>query len=374
MDRLWKSYDVWLGVAAALLLLISVTTLYGMAAGAVAGSFFLKQVIYIVLGLGVVFVLSFSDYRHLQRYSTLIYFITLGILVITLLFGQNIRGTSGWLSFGFFQLQPVEIAKISLTIFLASFISQKKTDLDVWTRVFASAVLGGVMILLVLRQPDLGSSLVLFAIWGAIIFASGLRWHHMGTLLGLGVVLIGVAWFLLAPYQKDRLYNFFTPERDPLGTGYNVIQALVAVGSGGLTGKGLGSGTQTQLNFLPEKHTDFIYAVIAEELGLIGALAVIALYGLLLYRIYRIGERAQDNFGYLIALGIFMMFLVQITINLGMNMGLLPVTGLTAPLLSYGGSSLLSFFLALGLLGSIARQRGRREVTSLNLEKSLLSE
>lgn len=372
MERLWKLYDIWLGAAVLLLLLISVTTLYGMAAGAVSGSFFLKQVIYIALGIGGVVVLTLSDYRHLQKYSTLIYFITLGVLVATLLFGQNIRGTSGWISFGFFQLQPVEIAKISLTIFLASFISQKKTDLDVWTRVFASAVLGGIMILLVLRQPDLGSSLVLFAIWGAIIFASGLRWHHMATLLGLGVMLVGVAWFLLAPYQKERLYNFFSPERDPLGTGYNVIQALVAVGSGGLTGKGLGNGSQAQLNFLPEKHTDFIYAVIAEEMGLVGAIAVIVLYGLLLYRIYRIGSRAQDNFGYLIALGIFMMFFVQITINLGMNMGLLPVTGLTAPLLSYGGSSLLSFFMALGLLGSIARQRARVEVTSLSLEKSLL--
>lgn len=372
MERLWKVYDIWLGVAAVLLLLMSITILYGMAAGAVSGSFFLKQVIYIVLGTAGAAILTFSDYRHLQKYSTLIYFITLGVLIITLLFGQNIRGTSGWLSFGFFQIQPVEIAKISLTIFLASFIAQKKTDLDVWTRVFASAVLGGAMVLLVLRQPDLGSSLVLFAIWGAMIFASGLRWHHMATLAGLGIVLVSVAWFLLAPYQKDRLYNFFSPERDPLGTGYNVIQALVAVGSGGVTGKGLGNGSQSQLNFLPEKHTDFIYAMIAEELGLIGAVAVIVLYALLLYRIYRIGAQSQDNFGYLIALGIFMMFFVQITINLGMNMGLLPVTGLTAPLLSYGGSSLLSFFIALGLLGSIARQRGRVEVASLSLEKSLL--
>ena len=372
MDRTWKSYDFILGAAVFLLLLMSITTLYGMAAGAVAGSFFLKQLIYVVLGLGIVVVLTLSDYRHLQKYSTPIYFITLAVLVWTLVFGENIRGTSGWLSFGFFQLQPVEVAKISLTIFLASFISQKKTDLPVWTRVFASAVMGGIMILLVLKQPDLGSSLVLFAIWGAIIFASGLKRHHMATLFALGLAIVVIAWFLLAPYQKDRIYNFFAPERDPLGTGYNVIQALVAVGSGGVTGKGLGTGSQSQLNFLPEKHTDFIYAVISEELGLVGALTVILLYALLLYRIYRIGERAQDNFGYLLALGIFMMFLVQITINLGMNMGLLPVTGLTAPFLSYGGSSLLSFFLALGLLGSISRQRGRTEISSLNLEKSLI--
>jgi rod shape determining protein RodA len=296
------------------------------------------------------------------------------VLIFTLLFGQNIRGTSGWLSFGFFQLQPVEIAKISLTIFLASFIAKKKTDLDVWTRVIASAVLGGVMILLVLKQPDLGSSVVLLSIWGALIIASGIRAKHMAILGAFGAMLILVSWFLLAPYQKDRIYNFFSPERDPLGTGYNVIQALVAVGSGGVTGKGLGGGSQAQLNFLPEKHTDFIYAVIAEELGAIGAIAVIILYGLLLYRILRIGQESQDNFGYLVTLGIFMMFFVQITINLGMNMGLLPVTGLTAPLLSYGGSSLLSFFICLGLLGSIYRQRRPTKVRSLTLEKSLLFE
>lgn len=372
MERTGKFFDPILGASAALLLLISIATLYGMAAGDVAGSFFLKQLIYIVLGIGVVVFLTISDYRNFQKYSTFIYFFTLGILVITLLFGSTIRGTSGWLSFGFFQLQPVEIAKVSLTIFLASFIARKKTDLPVWTRTFASAVLGGIMILLVLRQPDLGSSLVLFAIWGAIIFASGLRARHMLTLVGFGIFLVAVSWLLLAPYQKDRIYNFFSPERDPLGTGYNVIQALVAVGSGGLTGKGLGSGSQSQLNFLPEKHTDFIFAVVAEELGLIGAVAVITLYAFLLYRIYRIGTESQDNFGFLLALGIFMMFFVQITINIGMNMGLLPVTGLTAPLLSYGGSSLLSFFLALGLLGSISRQRRKSEVASLDLEKSLI--
>jgi rod shape determining protein RodA len=374
MKRLWTTLDPLLFASASLLLLVSITILYGMAAGSVEGSSFLKQVIFVVLGTSLALVITYSDYRHLQKYSTLIYFVTLAVLIFTLLFGQNIRGTSGWLSFGFFQLQPVEIAKISLTIFLASFIAKKKTDLDVWTRVIASAVLGGVMILLVLKQPDLGSSLVLLSIWAALIVASGIRAKHMAILGAFGAMLILVAWLLLAPYQKERIYNFFSPERDPLGTGYNVIQALVAVGSGGITGKGLGTGSQGQLNFLPEKHTDFIYAVIAEELGAIGALAVIILYALLLYRIWRIGEEAQDNFGYLIALGIFMMFFVQITINLGMNMGLLPVTGLTAPLLSYGGSSLLSFFLALGLLGSIYRQRRPAKVKSLNLEKNLLFE
>lgn len=372
MKRFFQSVDVVLLASVSLLLLMSLALLYGMITEGFWGSLSMKQGIYIILGGILAITITFFDYRVLSRYSTFIYFVTLGVLVATLVFGQNIRGTAGWLSFGFFQLQPVEIAKISLTIFLASFIAEKKTDFDVWTRVIASAVLGGIMILLVLKQPDLGSSLVLLSIWGALILASGLKSRHMLTLAMIGVTLITVAWFLLAPYQKDRIYNFFSPERDPLGTGYNVLQALVAVGSGGITGKGLGAGSQAQLNFLPEKHTDFIFAVAGEELGAVGALAIMVLYGIILYRIFRIGSESSDNFGHLIALGIFMMFLVQITINLGMNMGLLPVTGLTAPLLSYGGSSLLSFFLALGLLGSIYRQRRPKTIHSLSLEKSFI--
>jgi rod shape determining protein RodA len=183
-------------------------------------------------------------------------------------------------------------------------------------------------------------------------------------------MLLGAGWVTLDEYQVARIETFLNPELDPKGSGYNVLQAIVAVGSGGVTGKGLGNGSQSQLNFLPEKQTDFIFAVVVEELGLVGALLTISLYGALLYRIKRIGETARDNFGYLVSVGVFIMILVQVTINVGMNMGLLPVTGLPAPLLSYGGSSLLSLFICLGLLQSIYQRKKGNADYRITLEKS----
>jgi len=307
-----------------------------------------------------------------QKYSTTLYFVTIAVLFLVLLFGTTVNGTAGWLSFGIFQIQPVEIAKVTLIIFLASFISKKKSELGEWVRVIASLVLTAVLILLVLRQPDLGSSLVLAAIWIGMILASGIRFKHFVVLACIGAGLVFASWFALADYQKDRIETFLHPESDPQGSGYNVLQAMVAVGSGGISGKGLGYGSQSQLSFLPEKHTDFIFAVVSEELGLIGAWFVIGLYGVLLFRIQRIARQANDNFGYLVALGVMIMIFFQVMINIGMNIGLLPVTGLPAPLLSYGGSSLLSVFLSLGLLLNISSKKKEESDTRLSLERSFL--
>ena len=318
------------------------------------------------------FFVAFSDYRHIEKYSTALYFITLTVLVGVLILGTTIHGTVGWISFGLFYVQPVEIAKVTLIIFLASFISKKKSELGEWTRVVASLILSAVFIFLVLKQPDLGSGLVLAVIWGGMILASGLRIKHFMVLFILGGILTSGGWFMLEGYQKNRINNFIHPESDPRGSGYNVLQAIVAVGSGGLTGKGIGHGSQSQLNFLPEKHTDFIFAVIAEELGLTGAFFVIALYAVLLYRIKCIGDAAGDNFGYLVAVGVLVMFFVQIAVNVGMNVGLFPVTGLPAPFLSYGGSSLFSAFFSLGLLLSSYQRRKVGGDLRISLEKSFV--
>lgn len=334
--------------------------------------YFTRQAVAVALGVGIFFFVATWDYTHIERYSTLIYFGTLLVLTGVLLFGVTVRGTAGWLSFGFFQVQPVELAKVALIIFLASFISKKKSELGEWTRLIVSLLLTAGVIFLVLKQPDLGSSLVLMAIWGGMILASGIRAKQLAVLGILAVLLLGAGWATLDQYQVDRIESFLHPERDPQGSGYNVLQAMVAVGSGGVTGKGLGNGSQSQLNFLPEKQTDFIFAVVAEELGLVGALLTIGFYGVLLYRIKRIGEVARDNFGYLVAVGVFMMVFVQIAINLGMNMGLLPVTGLPAPLLSYGGSSLLSLFISLGLLQSIYQRKKGNADHGMTLERSQL--
>jgi len=362
----------WVLTAVTLLLLgVSLLALSSLSSSG-GTDYFLKQGIFVGLGLSILVFAAFLDYRHIEKYSTALYFITLIVLFTVLLFGTTVRGTAGWLSFGVFQVQPVEIAKVTLIIFLASFITKKKSELGEWTRVIASLVLSAALIFLVLKQPDLGSSLVLAAIWGGMILASGLRAKHLFVLFALGAALVAGSWFMLADYQKDRIETFIHPERDPRGSGYNVLQSIVAVGSGGLSGKGVGHGSQSQLNFLPEKHTDFIFAVIAEELGLAGAWFVIGLYAVLLYRVKRIGDTASDNFGYLVAVGVLVMFFAQIAINVGMNIGLLPVTGLPAPLLSYGGSSLLSVLFSLGLLQSVYQRKKGNEDLRISLEKSVI--
>jgi len=371
--RLFSKFDFSLIAITSLLVAVSLLVLYSLSVTSGA-DYFLKQCLFATVGFFVLVFVAFFDYRYIQRYSTLLYFGTMAVLLGVLVFGTTVRGTAGWISFGIFQVQPVEFSKITLIIFLASFISKKKSELGEWARVIASLILSALLIFLVLKQPDLGSSIVLMSIWIGMILSSGLRWKHLLVLSILGSTLIAGSWFMLADYQKDRINNFIHPESDPRGSGYNVLQAIVAVGSGGLFGKGIGHGSQSQLNFLPEKHTDFIYAVISEELGLVGALFVLILYLALLYRIKRIGEMASDNFGYLISVGILIMFFVQIVINIGMNIGLLPVTGIPAPLLSYGGSSLVTTLLSIGLLLNIYEKR--REDTDMHIsrETSVLDE
>lgn len=371
MARRLFQFD-WVLLSATLLLLgVSLLSLYSLSSGG-GTNYFLKQSLFASLGLGVMFFVSFLDYRHIERASTPLYFSMLFVLSALLVIGSTVRGTSGWLSFGIFQIQPVEFAKVVLILFLSSFIRKKTTELGEWTRIIASLFLSAVMIFLVLRQPDLGSSLVLMAIWIGMIVVAGLRWSHVITLGVLGSILIVSAWFLLAPYQKDRINTFLHPELDPKGSGYNVLQSMVAVGSGGVFGKGVGHGSQSQLSFLPEKHTDFIYAVVTEELGLVGAWFVLILYGVILYRIRRIADLASDNAGYLLSVGALIFFLTHITINIGMNIGILPVTGLPAPLLSYGGSSLLAFCVMLGLLQSVYRHKRDELDGRLSLDRNLL--
>lgn len=371
MQRHFFQFD-WVLFSATLLMLgVGLLSLYSLSSGG-GTNYFLKQLLFACIGIAVMFFVAFLDYRHIERASTLLYFITLFILGALLVVGSTVRGTSGWLSFGVFQVQPVEFAKVVLILFLSSFIRKKTTELGEWARIIASLFLSAVMIFLVLRQPDLGSSLVLMSIWIGMIAVAGLRWSQVATLSLIGGILIFGAWFLLAPYQKDRINTFLHPELDPKGSGYNVLQSMVAVGSGGIFGKGVGHGSQSQLSFLPEKHTDFIFAVITEELGLVGAWFVLLLYGIILYRIRRIADLASDNAGYLLSVGALILFMTHITINIGMNIGILPVTGLPAPLLSYGGSSLLSFFVMLGLLQSIYRHKRESIDGRISLDRNLL--
>ena len=267
------------------------------------------------------------------------------------------RGTTGWIGFSSFNVQPVEIVKLIMVIFLASFLSKKKNELSNLVKIVASIVLVSIPVFLVIKQPDFGSSIIIMGTWIVMLLVSGINKKSIFVLFLIFIVTATGGYFLLKDYQKERIANFVNPQNDPQGSGYNVIQSMVAVGSGGIFGKGLGHGSQSQLNFLPEKHTDFIFAVLAEELGLLGSGIVLFLFGVILYRLKETARLARDNFGYLIVIGVMAMVLTQVFINIGMNIGLMPVTGVPLPFLSYGGSSLVSVLASLGLVQSVYLHR-----------------
>lgn len=347
--------SVFLLLSMGLIVLYSIST----AGEGFGSSVFIKQCIFSLLGLAATVFFIFFDYQYFKSYSTFIYFVMLLILVSVLLFGQTNRGTSGWIGLGAFHVQPVELAKVALIISLASFFSTKKAKLGELSGLIGSLVLTAIVVFLVILQPDFGSAMIISGIWLGMTFFSGIKKKYFIAIILAGVIFSSSGWFFLADYQKQRIVNFVNPESDPQGSGYNVIQSMIAVGSGGLIGKGIGHGSQSQLNFLPEKHTDFIFAVITEELGYLGSVVMMFLFGVVFYRIKKIAESAQDNFGYLIATGAMVMLFLQILINVGMNIGVMPVTGIPLPFLSYGGSSLLSMMALLGILMNIHLKRNK---------------
>ena len=338
------------------LALLSIGLLELYAISVVGGEdYFVRQALFAGVSFAAAAAVYFLGRRNLFRLARPIYYGAILLLVAVLVFGREVRGTVGWLSFGSWQLQAVEPVKVALIIFLAAFVSAKRTVFSSGGRLLISFILTSVPTALVLAQPDLGSAIILLAIWFGTLFLSGIRKSHLWALVILLTLTATAGWFSLADYQKNRVLTFLDPYSDARGSGYNVIQSMTAVGSGGLGGLGPGRGTQTQLNFLPEKHTDFIFAAIAEELGAIGAWLVIALYAVMLGCMYRIAARAEDNFSYLLVSGVMIMFFAQVMINIGMNIGLMPVTGIPLPLISYGGSSLLSAAAALALVLSVSR-------------------
>lgn len=320
---------------------------------------FNKQIAAFLIGIVLMVILTFYDYRIFNSFSTKLYFISILVLAGIFFFGVTVRGTTGWIGFSKFNVQPVEIVKIIMIIFLASFLSKKKNELQSYIKVIASVVLVFVPVFLIIKQPDFGSSLVIMGIWLIMLLVSGISKKSILALFLFLAVLSSGGYFILKDYQKNRIATFINPQNDPLGSGYNVIQSMVAVGSGGVLGKGLGHGSQSQLNFLPEKHTDFIFAVISEELGLLGSGIVLLLFGVIFYRLKETARLARDNFGYLIVIGVMAMIIVQVFINVGMNLGIAPVTGVPLPFVSYGGSSLVSILASLGLIQSIYLRRAK---------------
>ncbi len=321
-----------------------------------------KQMMWCAIGVLAALGVAVFDYQEIGRQAWPLYALSLVSLVLVLLVGTRIHGAARWLNIFGIYLQPSELAKIAVIIALARHLGRPGRDLGHPRSLLPVALIAGVPFLLIVIQPDLGTAAVLIPITFVMMFVAGIPFRFLAMLGGAGILMLPFAWFGLGDYQKERILVFFDPSRDPLGAGWNKIQSEIAVGSGGLTGKGLFQGTQNILGFLPRTvaPTDFIFSVIAEEMGFIGSILILTLYSALLLAGMRAALRARDEFGRLLAAGAMTLLFSHVFVNIAMTIGLLPITGLPLPLISYGGSFMVSTMLAIGLVQSVYVRRRRR--------------
>lgn len=316
-----------------------------------------RQGIFALVNCMLIFFMLHFDYKILQRYGNFLYIFNLVMLLAVMFVGQTALGAQRWIQLGPISLQPSEFSKIIMIISMAAMLETRIGRLNTFKDLLPVAAYIGLPFLIVMKQPDLGTSLVFIAIFLGMIFVAGVNPRLLMIIFGAGLALLPIFWQFLKDYQKMRIMVFMDPNVDPLGSGYHIIQSKIAIGSGMFFGKGLFGGTQSQLNFLPENHTDFIFAVVGEELGFIGAAFLLILYLVLLYRGTKIANEARDNFGSLLAIGITSMLTFHILVNIGMTTGIMPVTGIPLPLMSYGVSSLTTNLIAVGILLNVHMRR-----------------
>lgn len=352
-------FDWILAGAAFLLFLIGLSTIYStvLAGQGLSGSLVVKQLIAAGIGITGIVVLVRFDIRMLRIAVPVAYVVLVLLLGILLLTADPIRGASSWFVIGGFQFQPSEFLKITLIIILASYCAHFGTRMREWKIMLGYFGILAVPLGLIVLQPDLGTAAVVLVIGGVMLFFSRSDFRKLGLLVVIAIISLPFGYNNLADYQKARITSFLDPSADPLGAGYNQIQSVIAVGSGGLWGRGWGRGTQSHLRFLPEQHTDFIFATYTEEFGFIGAGVVLILILAIIIRLLLIAKNAKDDFSFLMITGILGYFSFQVFFNIGMNIGLFPVTGFPLPLMSYGGSSLITTCLAIGLAEAVAMQR-----------------
>ncbi len=356
MRRAFTHIDWTLIIATTLISLAGLVTMYTAQQG--GGAYFQHQILWILIALGAFFALSFVDFRFLRRTSviTTLFLITVLLLLAVYVFGEISHGAQSRFAIGGFAIQPAEFAKLTLIALLAKYFSRRHIEIAHIRHILVSGVYAFILFALIALQPDFGSAIILAAIWFGMVLASGISKKHL-----VGVVLVAIVssvalWsFVFADYQKDRIITFLHPLADVQGAGYNAYQSMIAVGSGGTLGKGIGYGTQSKLQFLPEFETDFIFASFAEEWGFVGVLFLFALFGVVLVRVLDAAYSGAGNFETLFALGVATWCIAHFAVHVGMNIGLLPVTGVTLPFASYGGSHLLAEFGALGMLMGMRR-------------------
>lgn len=357
LRSLFSGFDPLLFGAALLLSLFGLVTMYSYVGDNI---FFERQVIWLALAIGAFFISAIPDYRFL-RYGNTSFFVYVGVLVLLVLvlfIGEITLGAQSRFDLGLFSLQPSDPAKLALIIVLAKYFSKRHVDIKNIRHILVSGAYAFLIFALVFVQPDFGSALILFSIWFGMVLIAGISWKHLLMVVTLGAVAFGSLWsFGFEEYQKERIRTFLHPLADIQGTGYNAYQSTIAVGSGQLFGKGVGYGTQSKLQFLPEYETDFVFAAFAEEWGFVGGAIALMLFAVVVWRILMRALRGETNFERFFAAGFAVLIISHFTIHVGMNIGLLPVTGTTVPFLSYGGSHLLTEFVGLGMLIGMTRHK-----------------
>lgn len=361
-SKILATTDWWLMAIIVFLVAFGLAAIYSVALGRGTGEFdnFQKQLVWMFFGAILMFAISLVDYHFWRKIGWVGYVISLVLLVLVLTpLGSTIKGARGWFDLGPASFQPVELTKIFLILVMADVCSRYSRQVHKLGQLFFMGLLAAVPLGLVIIQPDFGSAMVLFFIWLiSFLLIMQKKWHGLLVFGGMALLLLSAWLFLLQDYQKDRVRTFLNPELDPLGRGYNVQQSIIAVGAGKLLGRGLGFGSQSQLKFIPESQTDFIFAVIAEEIGFIGVALVLFLFGSFFYRFYGIASRAPDDFGMFTSLLTAAMVFIHVFVNSGMCVGLLPVTGISLPFVSYGGSFLMTMMVLVGINLSIYRYGG----------------
>lgn len=355
--RHFGSFDWVLLLSALALPLIGLVIIFSATAGTPSAGAFERQLLWLGLGLTALVVVLAIDYHTLAEFSYVVYGLGIALLILTLIFGRVVNASKSWIGFGGIQFQPSELAKVATILMVASYLgSERVRGLGLKNFAALSAIVG-VPVLLILQQPDLGTAVTFMPLLAGACFMAGIRVRTLIILTLIVALTLPVVWGHLKPYQKERVKIFLEPTRDPKGAGYQLIQSLIAVGSGGVAGKGFLSGTQGQLQFLPEQHTDFILAVLAEERGFIGSALVLALYFIVFHRCVATARAARDRLGSFLAMGVACVYGGQALLNIGVVLGILPTTGVPLPLMSYGGSCLMSTLIAVGLVLNVWMRR-----------------
>ncbi len=359
----YKKFDFLLFIPILILCIFSTLSLYNYN----SQSLFEKQLIWVILGVSLFLIIFRLNLSFLQnsKLVIIIYAFANALLLYTVFFGATINGAKAWINLGFFSFQPADLAKLAIILLLAKYFSKRHMEIQFLRHIVVSLIYILIPVSLIMLQPDFGSAMVIMFIWFFVVFMSGLSKKHLFIMFILGLAGVLLMWnFVFAEYQKNRVLNFVNPVRDIRGSGYNVYQALIAIGSGGTFGKGVGLGTQSKFNFLPEYQTDFIFSAYAEEWGFVGVIILFIIYFVLLSRLMYLAYFTSDNFSSILTIGVFAWVFVHVFINISMNLGLFPVTGIPLPFMSYGGSHIVLMALAVAVVSSATKVNYKNKISS----------